>query len=140
MSAQEPKIVAFLCNWCSYAGADLAGVGRLQYPPNLRVVRVPCSGRINPLFIIGALRSGADAILTSGCHPGDCHYVSGNLVARRKFALIKNLLNYMGVEENRVNFTWVSASEGARFAELITDLTGKVKEMGPNTGLFRKAE
>ena len=98
----EPKIVAFLCNWCSYAGADLAGVSRMQYPPNIRVVRVPCSGRINPLFIVAALQNGADGVLVSGCHPGDCHYLSGNLVARRKFNTVKDLLSYVGIEPGRV--------------------------------------
>ncbi len=131
----EPKIVAFLCNWCSYAGADLAGIGRIQYPPNIRVIRIPCSGRINPLFIIKALRYRADAVLTSGCHPGDCHYISGNFVARRKFALLKELLEYVGYDEGRVNFSWVSAAEGGRFAEVIKNVTEKAKELGPNKGL-----
>lgn len=131
----EPKIVAFLCNWCSYAGADLAGIGRIQYPPNIRVIRVPCSGRINPLFIIKALRNKADAVLTSGCHPGDCHYISGNYVARRKFALLKELLEYVGYDEGRVNFTWVSAAEGGRFADVITTVTENTKKLGPNQGL-----
>lgn len=134
----EPKIVAFLCNWCSYAGADLAGIGRLQYPPNIRVVRIPCTGRMNPLFIFSALRNGADGILVSGCHPGDCHYVSGNYVARRKFALLKSMLNYMGVEEDRVNFTWVSAAEGGRFADVATKVSERVKELGPQEGIFKK--
>lgn len=134
----EPKIVAFLCNWCSYAGADLAGVSRIQYPTNIRVIRVPCSGRINPLFILSALRQGADGVLTSGCHPGECHYVSGNLVARRKFAMLKNLLEFVGVEEGRVNFEWVSASEGGKFAELVQNITKKVKELGPADELTKK--
>lgn len=134
----QPKIVAFLCNWCSYAGADLAGIGRLQYPPHIRVVRIPCTGRMNPLFIFSALRNGADGILTSGCHPGDCHYVSGNYVARRKFALLKSMLNYMGVEEDRVNFTWVSAAEGGRFADVVTKVSDRVKELGPQEGIFKK--
>lgn len=131
----EPKIVAFLCNWCSYGGADLAGIGRIQYPPNIRVVRVPCSGRMNPLFIISALRHGADGVLTSGCHPGDCHYISGNYVARRKFALLKDFLEYIGVDESRVNFSWVSAAEGGRFAEVVKGVTERVKQVGPNKGL-----
>lgn len=134
----QPKIVAFLCNWCSYAGADLAGIGRLQYPPHIRVVRIPCTGRMNPLFIFSALRNGADGILVSGCHPGDCHYVSGNYVARRKFALLKNMLNYMGVEEDRVNFTWVSAAEGGRFADVVTKVSDRVKDLGPQEGIFKK--
>ena len=99
MENWEPKIIVFLCNWCSYAGADLAGVSRVQYPHNIRIIRVPCSGRINPLYIVKALQNGADGVLVSGCHPGDCHYVSGNLYARRKFALIKNFLEYLGIEK-----------------------------------------
>ena len=137
-SKSDPKIVAFLCNWCSYAGADLAGVSRIQYPPNVRVVRVPCSGRINPLFIFSALRKGADAVLTSGCHPGDCHYISGNLVARRKFGLVKNLMSFIGVEEPRVNFSWISASEGVRFGETIRNVTDEVKALGLKKGLLGK--
>ncbi len=129
----EPKIVAFLCNWCSYAGADLAGTSRLQYPANIRIIRVPCSGRINPQFIIKALQSGADGVLVSGCHPGDCHYISGNLHARRKFALLKRLLDYAGIEEQRVQFTWVSASEGQRFADIVRKMVENVKEVGPCT-------
>jgi len=133
----QPKIVAFLCNWCSYAGADLAGVSRMQYPPNIRVVRVPCSGRINPLFLVAALQNGADGVLVSGCHPGDCHYLSGNLIARRKFAVVKNLLEYVGIEAGRVQFSWVSASEGARFAALVAQVTEDVKRLGPQKRLAK---
>ena len=136
--AFEPKIVAFLCNWCSYAGADLAGVSRLQYPPNIRVVRVPCSGRINPLFLLAALQNGADGVLVSGCHPGDCHYLSGNLVARRKFATIKNLLAYVGIEPDRVQFSWVSASEGGRFSDLVRQVSEDVKRLGPQRRLSKE--
>ncbi|MBM3709050.1 MAG: hydrogenase iron-sulfur subunit [Actinobacteria bacterium] len=127
----EPKIVAFLCNWCSYAGADLAGVSRTQYPPNVRVIRVPCSGRVNPFYIIKALQNGIDGVLVSGCHPGDCHYISGNLIARRKFALLKSFLEYIGIESGRVQFSWVSAAEGGRFAGIIEKVTREVKELGP---------
>jgi len=127
----EPKIVAFLCNWCSYAGADLAGVSRIQYGTNIRIVRVPCSGRINPQYILKALQNGADGVLVSGCHPGDCHYISGNLVARRKFALVKRLIEYVGIEPERVQFSWVSASEGVRFASLINKVIADVKKVGP---------
>lgn len=123
---REPKIVAFLCNWCSYAGADLAGVSRFQYPANIRVIRVPCSGRINPLFIIKALQEGAAGVIVSGCHPGDCHYVSGNLFARRKFALLKRFLEYTGIDPERVQFSWISASEGNLFASLIEKITAAV--------------
>jgi len=130
-SGWEPKIVAFLCTWCSYAGADLAGVSRLQYGPNIRIIRVPCSGRINPLYILKALQNGADGVLVAGCHPGDCHYISGNLVARRKFALLKSLLSYVGIEEERVQFSWVSASEGGRFAALAAKVIEDVRRVGP---------
>jgi F420-non-reducing hydrogenase iron-sulfur subunit len=133
----EPKIVAFLCNWCSYAGADLAGVSRLQYPSNVRVIRVPCSGRINPLYIVKALHYGIDGVLVSGCHPGDCHYISGNLVARRKFAFLKSYLGYIGIEPERVQFSWVSASEGSRFAELIEKVSNDIKKLGPSTKLVK---
>ena len=131
----EPKIVAFLCNWCSYAGADLAGVSRFQYPVNIRIIRVPCSGRINPLFIIKALQEGADGVLVSGCHPGDCHYVSGNFYARRKFVLLKNFLEYIGIDPERVQFSWVSASEGNLFASLIEKITNHIKKLDNKNNL-----
>ncbi len=134
----EPKIVAFLCNWCSYAGADLAGVSRIQYSSNVRVIRVPCSGRINPLYIIKALENGIDGVLVSGCHPGDCHYISGNLVARRKFAMLKNFLEYLGIEPQRVQFSWVSAAEGPRFAQIVEKVTNEVKELGPIRKMVKK--
>jgi len=134
----QPKVLAFLCNWCSYAGADLAGVSRIQYPTNVRVIRVPCSGRINPLFIFGALQQGIDGVLVSGCHPGDCHYISGNLVARRKFALLKNWLEYVGIEPERVQFSWVSAAEGGRFAEILQKVIEGVKRVGPIQRLTKK--
>ncbi len=127
----EPKILAFLCNWCSYAGADLAGVSRLQYPPNIRIIRIPCSGRMNPAFIAAALRNGVDGVLVSGCHPGDCHYLSGNYFARRKFTVFKELLEFMGVEEGRVHFSWVSAAEGEKFAQVVQEVTEAVKALGP---------
>ena len=133
----EPKIVAFLCNWCSYAGADLAGVSRLQYPTNVRIIRVPCSGRIDPLYIVRALQEGIDGVLVSGCHPGDCHYISGNLVARRKFALLKSYLDYLGIEPGRVQFSWVSASEGSRFAALIEKVVEDVRSLGPATKMVK---
>ena len=107
----EPKIVAIVCNWCTYAGADLAGISRIQYPPNVRIIRVPCTGRINPFYVLKALQEGADGVLVSGCHPGECHYITGNLSARRKFAALKSFLSYVGVEGDRTLFTWVSASE-----------------------------
>jgi len=131
----EPKILAFLCNWCSYAGADLAGTSRLQYPPNVRVIRVPCSGRVNPIYIVEALRQGADGVLVSGCHPGDCHYLAGNYFARRRFAMLQRYLEYLGVEKGRVQFSWVSASEASRFAEVVTKVTEDVRRLGPNRRL-----
>ena len=134
----QPKIIAFLCNWCSYAGADLAGISRLQYPPNVRVIRVPCSGRMNPLYIIRALQHGVDGVLISGCHPGDCHYITGNYHARRKFAIINSLLQYVGLEPGRVHFSWVSASEGGKFAEVIKEVTEEVKKLGPAKKLVKK--
>ena len=136
----EPTVVAFLCNWCSYAGADLAGVGRMQYPANVRIIRVPCSGRVNPLYIIKALQEGADGVLVSGCHPGDCHYISGNLVARRKFAMLKSLLNYVGIEPERVQFSWVSASEGGRFASLIEKVVSDVKKLKTTNTLVKESK
>ena len=134
----QPKILAFLCNWCSYAGADLAGVSRYQYPPFTKVIRVPCSGRVDPLFIIKALNQGIDGVWISGCHIGDCHYQTGNYYARRRFALIKNLLGYVGVEEDRVLFSWISASEGVKFAETSKEVSEKVKKLGKIDKFVRK--
>jgi F420-non-reducing hydrogenase iron-sulfur subunit len=139
-NSHEPTIVAFLCNWCSYAGADLAGVSRLQYPANVRVIRVPCSGRIDPLYVFKALQEGADGVLVSGCHPGDCHYISGNLVARRKFAMLKSFLAYVGVEPERVQFSWVSASEGGRFAALIEKVVSDVKKLKTKKKLVKESK
>jgi F420-non-reducing hydrogenase iron-sulfur subunit len=131
-SEWKPRIIAFLCNWCSYAGADLAGISRLQYPSNVRVIRVPCSGRVNPYFIIKCLQHGVDGVLVSGCHPGDCHYISGNLVARRRFAILKRILEFVGVEKGRVQFSWISAAEGERFSQVIKEVTEEIKALGPN--------
>ncbi len=128
----EPKIIAFLCNWCSYAGSDLAGVSRLQYPPGVRVIRTMCSSRIDPLFVIKAIGSGIDGVLVSGCHPGECHYLTGNYNARRRMAITKKFLEYMGVEPQRIQASWVSASEGTKFAEVVTKVTDELKEIGPN--------
>ncbi|NPV53172.1 MAG: hydrogenase iron-sulfur subunit [Firmicutes bacterium] len=139
-SEWEPKIVAFLCNWCSYAGADLAGTSRIQYPPNIRVIRVPCSGRVDPLLILKCLQRGADGVLVSGCHPGDCHYIAGNYLARRKFAMLKRLIEYFGVEEGRVQFSWVSAAEGEKFADVIKTVTRRVRELGPARKLVKVRE
>ena len=130
----EPRIVAFVCNWCTYAGADLAGTSRLKYASNVRVVRVPCSGRVDPLLIVKAFERGADAVLVSGCHPGDCHYAEGNYYARRRFTIFRDLLLFVGIEPERVQFSWVSAAEGAKWADLIDDLTAKVRAIGPFAG------
>lgn len=134
---REPKIVAFLCNWCSYAGADLAGTGRIQYPANVRVIRVPCSGRVDPLMILRCLQRGADGVLVSGCHPGDCHYIAGNYLARRKFVLLDELLDFFGIEKGRVHFSWVSAAEGEKFADVVKQVTETVKALGKPTKLVR---
>jgi F420-non-reducing hydrogenase iron-sulfur subunit len=125
----EPKILGFLCNWCSYAGADLAGVSRIQYPPNIRVIRVMCSGRVDPEFIFQGFLSGIDGIIIMGCHPGDCHYLEGNYEAEKKFEMIYKFLSFIGFE-NRIRLEWVSASEGNRFAEIVTDFTNNIKELG----------
>jgi F420-non-reducing hydrogenase iron-sulfur subunit len=133
----EPNVVAFLCNWCSYAGADLAGTSRIEYPPNLNVIRVMCSGRVNPLFVVNALQQGADGVLISGCHPGDCHYMEGNFYARRRFSVMKELLEYVGVDARRFNMSWVSASEGAKWKEVVSGVVDKAKEAGPFTEFRR---
>lgn len=127
----EPKIVAFVCNWCTYAGADLAGTSRMEYRPNVRVIKLPCTGRIDPLFIIKAFENGADGILVSGCHPGDCHYSTGNYHARRRWIAFKSLLEFCGIDEKRIQFSWVSASEALKWVDLINMTTDKVKELGP---------
>lgn len=132
MSEQfEPNVVAFVCNWCTYAGADLAGTSRIQYPSNLSVIRVMCTGRINPLFVLNALQQGADGVLVSGCHPGDCHYMEGNFYARRRFTLMKELLEYVGVDPKRFHMSWVSASEGAKWKDVVGTAVNEAKEVGP---------
>ena len=128
----EPKIVGFLCNWCSYAGADLAGTSRMQYPQNVRIIRVPCSGRVDPLFVVKAFQDGADGVLVLGCHPGDCHYQQGNYFAQRRYALMHRLLEFTGVETDRLYIEWVSASEGKKFAEVVTNFTERVRALGPS--------
>jgi len=128
----EPKIVGFLCNWCSYAGADLAGVSRIQYPPNLRIIRVMCSGRVDPAFILEAFISGADGVLIAGCHPGDCHYIAGNYKAQRRGILLKKLLEQFGVEPQRLRIEFVSASEGAKFAAVVKEMVEDIKKLGPS--------
>jgi len=127
----EPKIVGFLCNWCSYRGADLAGTSRIHFAPNVKVIRVPCSTRVEPAFVIKAFQSGADGVLILGCHPGDCHYVEGNYKTMRRIPLLKKMLTQFGVENERVRLDWVSASEGERYASIINEMTEKIKALGP---------
>ncbi|RXK82588.1 hydrogenase iron-sulfur subunit [Chlorobaculum sp. 24CR] len=129
----EPKIVAFVCTYCTYAGADLAGTSRLKYAPNVRIVRLPCTGRISPMFILKALQKGADSVLVSGCHPGDCHFTSGNYHARRRWTVFRALLSFTGIPEERIRFSWISAAEGAKFAELINEITDDTRKLGPFT-------
>ena len=131
MSEFEPNIVAFLCNWCSYAGADLTGTTRTHYPPTVKVIRVMCTGRVNPLFVAQVLRTGADGVLISGCHPGECHYMKGNFLARRRFLIMRNLLEFVGIDPQRIRMSWVSASEGKKFADVITEVTEDIKKLGP---------
>jgi coenzyme F420-reducing hydrogenase delta subunit/predicted transcriptional regulator len=132
MSSFEPKIIGFLCNWCSYAGADLAGVSRIQYPANIRIVRVMCSGRIDPIIPLEVFMKGADGVIVLGCHPADCHYVEGNLYEEKKVKMLKKLLALTGLEPDRLRLDWVSASEGQRFAGIVTEFTGQVKKLGPS--------
>jgi coenzyme F420-reducing hydrogenase delta subunit len=131
MSEFQPNIVAFLCNWCSYAGADLTGTTRTHYPPTVKVIRVMCTGRVNPLFVAQVLRTGADGVLISGCHPGECHYMKGNFLARRRFIIMRNLLEFIGIDPQRIRMSWVSASEGKKFADVITEVTEDIKKLGP---------
>lgn len=128
----EPRIVAFLCNWCAYTGADLAGTSRLQYPPNVRAIRVMCTGGVDPIYVIKALLEGADGVLIGGCHPGDCHYQSGNLKARRRVAILRSILEQLGLDPDRVWLRWISASEGKLFADTIKEMVEELREKGPN--------
>jgi F420-non-reducing hydrogenase iron-sulfur subunit len=128
----EPFILAFACNWCSYAGADLAGVSRFQYPPNIRIIRLMCSGRVAPNFIMDALSKGVDGVLVAGCHIGDCHYISGNERAQERIGNTKELLSMLGLDEKRLRLEWISASEGKRFAEVMTKFVDEIKNMGPS--------
>ena len=129
----EPKIVAYVCNWCTYLGADLAGTNRLEYPANVRIVRLPCTGRIDFNLLVKAFEMGADAVLVSGCHPGDCHYTAGNYHARRRWILFRAALNMLGVDLKRIHFSWISAAEGKKFQEVITEITEKTRQQGPYT-------
>ncbi|MGQ9516617.1 MAG: hydrogenase iron-sulfur subunit [Anaerolineae bacterium] len=127
----EPKIIGFLCNWCSYAGADLAGTSRLSYPPNIRIVRVQCSGRVSPELVLKAFHEGADGVIVLGCHIGDCHYIDGNHRTSKRIPMLRQLLAYAGIEPDRLRLEWVSAAEGERFATIVTEFTETVRELGP---------
>jgi coenzyme F420-reducing hydrogenase delta subunit len=127
----SPKIIAFVCNWCTYAGADLAGTSRLKYAANIRVLRLPCTGRIDPLFLLAAFERGADGVLVSGCHPNDCHYNTGNFHARRRWIVFEELTKFLGIEAQRVQFSWVSAAEGAKWARLVDQVVADVRRLGP---------
>jgi len=130
--SNNPKIVSFLCNWCSYTGADLAGTSRMKYASNIRVIRIMCSGRIDPTFVLKAFREGADGVLICGCHPGDCHYHEGNYKCLRRYHLLKKFLEQMGIEKERLHLEWISASEGKQFAELADSFTETITELGPS--------
>ena len=134
-NAHTPNIVAFCCNWCSYAGADLAGSSRLSYPANVKIIRVPCSCRVDPMFVLKAFQRGADGVILCGCHPGDCHYVTGNYYTRRRMALLFSFLNYLGIEKERTRVEWVSAAEGARFSAVMNDFVKTVAALGENKRL-----
>jgi len=134
----EPTIIAFLCKWCSSAGSDLAGVSRMEYPPNVTPIQVMCSGSVSPLYVLSAFNRGADGVLVSGCHPGDCHYIKGNYYARRKLGLMKKLLEYVGLEPERFQMSWVSAAEGQKYTRVIKDFVNELKPLGPQTKLRRR--
>ena len=131
MSDFEPTIVAFFCNWCTYTAADLAGTSRLSYPPNIKIIRMMCSGMVDPQYVIKALLEGADGVLVSGCNPGDCHYINGNFKARRRIKLLKTILPCFGIDDRRLRLTWIGASDGIQFAGIMGDLVARIREMGP---------
>jgi F420-non-reducing hydrogenase iron-sulfur subunit len=132
MNDFEPRIVAFLCNWCTYTAADLAGTSRIQYPPNVRIIRLMCSGQLDPIYVAKAMLEGADGVLIGGCHPGDCHYRSGNYKARRRVAILHRVLEQLGLDPRRVWLRWISASEGQYFADTVTEMVEAITEMGPS--------
>lgn len=132
---EKPRIVAFCCNWCSYAGADLAGTSRLNYPADVKIIRVPCSCRVNPLFVLRAFQRGADGVIIAGCHPGDCHYTSGNYFARRRLAMLFSMLDYLGIERERTRVEWISAAEGSKFAATMREFAEQVAALGKGVQL-----
>jgi len=133
----EPKIVAFVCNWCTYAGADLAGTSRTKYASNVRIIRFPCTGRIDFMLLMKAFENGADGIIVSGCHPNDCHYTSGNFHARRRWIIFRSVLDFIGFDTERITFSWVSAAEGNKWAQLVNDVTDTIKVKGPFTEMSK---
>ena len=134
----EPKILAFCCNWCTYTAADRAGLNRMKYPANVRVVRLPCSSRVNPQFILRAFQKGCDGVMVCGCHPGDCHYATGNYFTRRRFMLMKRLMEYNGIDPRRFQARWISGSEAAKFRDTVTRVAQEIKALGPNTRFREK--
>ncbi len=136
----EPKIVAFVCNWCTYAGADLTGTSRIKYPSNVRMIRLPCTGRIDFMLLLKAFDQGADGVIVSGCHPNDCHYTAGNFHARRRWIIFRAFLDYLGVDTRRIHFAWVSAAEGAKWAEFVAGVTDEVRKLGPYSAYRQMAE
>jgi F420-non-reducing hydrogenase iron-sulfur subunit len=132
MEVFEPKIVAFVCNWCTYAGADLTGTSRIKYAQNVKIIRFPCTGRIDFMLILKAFYNGADGVIVSGCHPNDCHYTSGNFHARRRWMMFRKIADYMGIDVTRVVFSWVSAAEGAKWAEVVNKTVENIRQLGPN--------
>ncbi|MEI8046357.1 MAG: hydrogenase iron-sulfur subunit [Bacteroidota bacterium] len=131
MEEFEPKIVAFVCNWCTYAGADLTGTSRIKYSANVKIIRFPCTGRIDFMILMKAFENGADGIIVSGCHPNDCHYSTGNFHARRRWIVFRNLLNFSGIDTERIQFSWVSAAEGFKWADVVNNTVKKIREIGP---------
>ncbi|KAF5436761.1 F420-non-reducing hydrogenase iron-sulfur subunit [Candidatus Methanophagaceae archaeon] len=134
----EPRIIGFTCNWCTYAAADLAGTARMKYPPNIRLIRQMCSGRVDPLFVLKVFLRGADGVFIGGCHPGECHYMAGNLSARRRYSMMKKLLESVGIDPKRLRMEWISASEGIKFSDTVKEFTAQIKGLGP--GPFRHIE
>ena len=139
-SAFEPRIIAFVCNWCTYAGADLTGTSRIKYATNVRIVRFPCTGRIDFLLLLDAFAGGADGIIVSGCHPNDCHYTSGNFHARRRWMVFRSLLDTLGIDTRRIRYSWVSAAEGAKWADLVNETVATIRELGPYTEYKKVAD
>lgn len=136
----KPKILAFACRWCTYAGADLAGLNRMKYPADVRLLRVPCSGRVNPQYVVEALQKGCDGVIVCGCHPGDCHYATGNYYAKRRMMLFKRMLEYIGLEPDRFQIRWISGAEAGKFRDTMIDFCNRITELGPITGDFKLEE